>query len=133
MVCGGRVSDGANRGLAALALCVGFSIASPAFATDLGGSCCTDLEERIAELEATTVRKGNRKVSLTISGWVNEALFWWNDGTQHKVYEGTNMVEQSRVKFLGEAKVDKDWSAGYLLEIGIQGHPSREWNQLTDA
>ena len=52
---------------------------------------------------------------------------------QHKVYEGTNMVEQSRVKFLGEAKIDKDWSAGYLLEIGIQGHPSREWNQLTDA
>ena len=61
MVCGGRVSDGANRGLAALALCVGVSIASPAFAADLGGSCCTDLEERIAELEATTVRKGNRR------------------------------------------------------------------------
>ena len=44
---------------------------------------------------------------------MNEALFWWNDGTQHNVYEGTNMVEQSRVKFLGEAKINKDWSAGY--------------------
>ena len=32
-------------------------------AADLGGNCCADLEERIAELEATTVRKGNRKVS----------------------------------------------------------------------
>ena len=38
-----------------------------AFAADLGGNCCADLEERIAELEATTARKGNRKVSLTVS------------------------------------------------------------------
>ena len=133
MVFGGRVSNGANCWLAAVALCVGVSIASPAFAADLDGDCCTDLEERIAELEATTVRKGNRKVSLTVSGWVNEALFWWNDGTQHKVYEGTNMVEQSRVKFLGEAKIDKEWSAGYLLEIAIQGHVANQWNQLTDS
>jgi hypothetical protein len=28
-----------------------------------GGDCCADLEERIAELEATTAKKGNRKVS----------------------------------------------------------------------
>ena len=41
------------------------------------------------------------------------------------------MVEQSRVKFLGEAKIDKDWSGGYLLEIGIQGHLSNQWNQFT--
>ena len=43
-------------------------------AADLGGNCCADLEERIAELEATTARKGNRKVCLEISGQVNEAL-----------------------------------------------------------
>jgi hypothetical protein len=35
-----------------------------AFAADLGGTCCADLEERIAAHEATTVRKGNRKFSL---------------------------------------------------------------------
>jgi hypothetical protein len=32
-----------------------------ASAADLGGNCCADLEERVAELEATTVRKGNRR------------------------------------------------------------------------
>ncbi len=44
---------------------------SPANAADfgVGGDCCADLEERVAELEATTVRKGNKKVSVTISGW----------------------------------------------------------------
>ncbi|HRX83244.1 MAG TPA: hypothetical protein P5307_29465, partial [Pirellulaceae bacterium] len=55
-------------------------IVSSANAADLGGDCCADLEERVAELEATTARKGNRKVSLTISGWVAEQVMWWDDG-----------------------------------------------------
>jgi hypothetical protein len=93
--------------------------------------CCADLEERIAELEATTVRKGVRKVTMSISGWVNEALYWWDDGSQNSLYQGTNMVEQSRVKFIGEAKINKEWSAGYLLEIALQSEPNREWNQFT--
>ena len=109
---------------------VGLFAATPASSADLGGDCCADLEERVAELEATTARKGNRKVSLTISGWVNEAVFWWDDGTEKNVYVGTNSIEQSRFRFLGEAKIDKDWSAGYILEIGIQGYPSNQWNQL---
>jgi hypothetical protein len=37
----------------------------PAKAADLGGDCCADLEDRVAELEATTVRKGNKKVRST--------------------------------------------------------------------
>jgi len=115
----------------ALVLGVGLLAATPASSADLGGDCCADLEERVAELEATTARKGNRKVSLTVSGWVNEAIFAWDDGTEKNVYIGTNFVEQSRFRFSGEAKIDKDWSAGYILEIGVQGHPSNQWNQLS--
>lgn len=99
---------------------------SSAFADDLGFA---DLEERIAELEATVARKGNRKVSLTISGWVNENLVFWDDGTKRDAYVGTNAVEQSRVRFLGEAKVTRDVSAGYVLELGVDGHPSGQWDQ----
>lgn len=54
-----------------LALLPGMGAAN---AADLGGDCCADLEERVATLEATTARKGNRKVSLTISGWVNHSM-----------------------------------------------------------
>ena len=43
------------------------SHAPAARAADLGGDCCADLEERVAELEATTVRKGNKKVSVTFT------------------------------------------------------------------
>jgi predicted porin len=116
--------------LGAAAVMVG-GWAMPAAAADLGGNCCSDLEERIAELEATTARKGNRKVSLTISGWVNEAVFWWDDGSKSNVYVGTNSVEQSRVRFVGEAKIDKDWSAGYTLELGTASPPSQQWNQAS--
>src|SRR5690349_2235620 len=101
----------------------------PAIAADLGGDCCADLEERIAELEATTARKGNRKVSLTVSGWVNENVVWFDDGNESNVYQGTNPVEQSRFRFVGEAKITQDYSAGYVLEIGVWGGNSTGWNQ----
>lgn len=113
---------------AAVLLC-GVAAGSSAQAADLGGNCCADLEERIAELEATTARKGNRKVSLKISGWVNEAVFGWNDGTESNVYVGTNNLEQSRFRFTGEAKIDNDWSAGYTIEVGVWGRDSSRWNQ----
>lgn len=100
-------------------------------AADLGGDCCSDLEERVAELEATTARKGNRKVSLTISGWVNEAAFFWDDGTEQNVYIGTNSLEQSRFKFAGDAKIDKDWSAGYTIEVGVSGAASSSFSQTS--
>ena len=51
-------------------LTASLAFAMPASAADLGGNCCADLEERIAELEATTSRKGNRISSLTVSGQV---------------------------------------------------------------
>src|SRR6185437_12852613 len=35
-----------------------------------------------AELEATTVRKGNKKVSVTLSGWVVKYGDWWDDGVE---------------------------------------------------
>jgi hypothetical protein len=101
-----------------------------AAAADLGGNCCADLEERVAELEATTARKGNRKVSLTISGWINEAVFFWDDGVESNAYVGTNSLEQDRVKFSGEAKIDSDWSAGYTIELGINGAPSNQFTQV---
>ncbi len=124
---GGR----ANRGL--VIGVVGLFAATPALSADLGGDCCADLEERVAELEATTARKGNRKVSLTVSGWVSEAVFWWDDGTEQNVYVGTNSLEQDRFRFTGEAKIDKTWSAGYTLEVGIFGEDSKSWNQASPA
>jgi hypothetical protein len=108
-----------------VAVGLGAIMTTPAIAADLSGNCCADLEERLAEFESTTARKGNRKVSLTISGWINEALFLWDGGTQHNAYLGTNMVEQSRVKFIGEAKINKEWS-GWLRARDRRAGPSQQ-------
>ena len=105
----------------------------PAAAADLGGNCCADLEVRIAELEATTARKGNRKVSLTVSGWVNEAIFFWDDGVERNAYVGTNELEQSRFRLNGEAKITDGWTAGYILEVGANGGGSKSFAQNTDG
>ena len=106
-------------------------IGTGAFAADLGGNCCADLEERVAELEATTARKGNRKVSLTVSGQVNEAIIFWDDGYEKNAYVVSNNNSRSRFRFVGDAKINNDWSAGYLLEIGVRYANSGSRNQTT--
>ncbi len=98
-------------------------------AADLGGNCCADLEERVAELEATTARKGNRKVKLTVSGQINEALIFWDDGSESNAYVVSNNNSRSRFRFVGDAKINHDWSAGYLLEIGVRYAGSGSRNQ----
>src|SRR4029079_7278437 len=70
-------------------------------------------------LEATTARKGNRKVSLTISGWVAQQVMWWDDGAEQNTYiTDTGSVSiGTHVKFSGQATIVPGWSAGYVLNI----------------
>ncbi|MGE3229697.1 MAG: porin, partial [Hyphomicrobium sp.] len=91
-------------------------------AADLGGNCCADLEERVAELEATTARKGNRKVSLTISGWVGEQVMWWDDDFESNTYVGgLGTTLATNVKFTGQATIVPGWTAGYVIHIEADG------------
>src|SRR5262245_7947702 len=84
---GGLLKSASSTALfAALGLIALGAGAPAAKAADLGGDCCADLEERVAELEATTARKGNRKVSLTISGQVTTSVMAWDNGKDSDVY-----------------------------------------------
>ncbi|KUO56922.1 MAG: hypothetical protein APF80_11350 [Alphaproteobacteria bacterium BRH_c36] len=93
-------------------------------AADLGGDCCADLEERVAELEATTARKGNRKVSLTIYGQVTTAVMFWDaDGPfvdESNTYVVDPQTSGTRFGFKGSANITSDWSAGYNIELQWQ-------------
>lgn len=108
-------------------------LSSGATAADFGGDCCADLEERIAELEATAARKGNRKVSLTISGWVNQQVTWWDDGAESNVYvHDIGSTLGSNVRFSGQANFSPGWSAGYVLQIEAMSADGLTLNQNTD-
>ena len=112
-----------NIFVAALGLCVGIlSAGGLAKAADLGGDCCADLEERVAELEATTVRKGNKKVSVTLSGWVIKSLNWWDDGSEQNLYVGDKgLALTSHFTLSGSAQISPGWTAGYNTTIEAPG------------
>jgi len=93
-------------------------------------NCCADLEERVAELQATTARKGNRKVSLQIYGQVSETVMWWNDGAESNVYVLENNNIKNTLGFQGNAKINSDWSAGFKMELQIRAYRSSNANQL---
>ena len=117
--------------LVAAGLVAGGLSTGSASAADLGGNCCADLEERIAELEATTARKGNRKVSLTVSGWVGQQVMWWDDGAESNAYvTDLGSTLGSHVKFTGQATILPGWSAGYVLHIEAIGSDSLTTSQI---
>ena len=101
----------------------GYAMSTPAAAADLGGDCCADLEERVAELEATTVRKGNKKVSVTISGWVVKTVNWWDDDVRSDTWIGDKDADlTSRFAITGSATIAPGWSGGYNITITVPGN-----------
>ena len=105
-----------------LLLC-GFAFkATPAQAADLGGDCCADLEERVAELEATTVRKGNKKVSVTLSGWVVKSMNVWDDGHESSFVVGDKDYDlATRFAITGSATIAPGWSGGFNITVTAPG------------
>jgi hypothetical protein len=104
-------------------------------AADLGGDCCADLEERVAELEATTARKGNRRVSLTISGQVTTHIMAWDDGNDSNTYvvDNTAGAGGSGFTFAGTAKINPNVTAGFDLALGVStGARSNQVSQTDD-
>ena len=116
--------NGRGVGLAiAAGLLLGSTALTPAQAADLGGDCCADLEERVAELEATTVRKGNRRMSVTLYGHVHRTVMWWDDGDEENVYVVDNDYSATAFGFEGEADWKPGWKIGFVLE----------WEQIDEA
>ncbi len=116
-------------GIGLLALFLAYVLfAAPSQAADLGGDCCADLEERIAELEATTARKGNRKVRVEVAGQINTALLYTDTEGYSNTTVQQNGNEESYVGFYVAARINGDLTAGATLEIdardlGVLGLP----------
>ncbi len=119
--------------VAAAGILVGNSAYAPANAADLGGSgCCADLEERVAELEATAARKGNRVVSLQVYGQVNRALLIWDDGVDSDVFVTDYDLSGSRIGLQGTATLRPGWTVGYNIEFNYQDSATDSVTQFDD-
>jgi hypothetical protein len=132
---GGLVKSSSRLALlASMGLLVGGVAMPSAKAADLGGDCCADLEERVAELEATTARKGNRKMSLTISGQVHRVVVWYDDGKSSTTYYGLDNTNSStRFVFNGSAKITPKVTTGFEIMIEIEaGGTSSKVNQFDE-
>jgi hypothetical protein len=132
---GGLLKSASRWALVAAAGVIVGGVAMPsAKAADLGGDCCADLEERVAELEATTARKGNRKMALTITGQVHRMVMYWNDGKSSDTYYGIdNTNSSSRFSFTGTAKVSPNVSMGFDITIEIEaGGTSSKLSQFDE-
>ena len=118
--------------VAAVSVLLGLAV-RPAAAADLGGTgCCADLEERIAELEATTARKGNRVVSLQVTGQVNKALLIFDDGKNSDAFIVDNDQSGSRIGFKGTAVIKPGWTAGFNAEFDFQDSATDKVSQGDD-
>lgn len=93
-------------------------------AADLGkGGCCADLDERLAELEATAARKTTRKTTLVIYGQINQSLLWTDLDGSSRTTVGNSGVDTSLFGMRGESRFGSDSKAGFALELGLDnGH-----------
>jgi hypothetical protein len=93
-------------------------IVGAASAADLGSDCCADLEERVAELEAMTVRKGNRKLLLSVTGYATKQIMFWDDGVERNAYiSDIGPTQATNLRFTGEASIVPGWKAGYMIRL----------------
>lgn len=106
------------------------SAASAAPPEGAAQECCQDLEERVAELEATAARKGNRKVSLEIYGQVNRALYMWDDGRIADTYIVDNNFTSTRMGLKGDGKIDAGWKSGFNIEFEFVDASSNQVSQF---
>ncbi len=91
---------------------------------------CDAIDERVAELEASTARKGNSKVSVSFRLDQSHGLFW-DDGAERDVYVVDNVSSRSRLNFDGAVQIARGWSAGYLLSFGLDDTASNDVSQLS--
>src|SRR5262245_51417489 len=118
-----RTTVAAARGALALSIAAAVPGAGAHFSAALAEAplapCCGDLEERIAELETTTVRGAANKLTFRLYGQVNRALLVWKEGFDASDRIVDNHASSSRFGFLGQATIKPGITAGYRLEIDV--------------
>jgi predicted porin len=75
------------------------------------------------------VTSGEERVKLSISGWVNRAVNVVDDGKDTEAYYVDNDNSESRVNFVGTAKIDDDLTLGSRIELTIAPNKASDVDQ----
>lgn len=95
---------------------------SQSHAADLGGDCCADLEERIAELEAVAVRKDSRRTKVIVTGRVSQAIVWTSYGDYDDYSVGENSNAPSFLGVKASYTISPNMTARAFAQIGLGGY-----------
>ena len=108
-----------RRDWALVALAGSVIAAGPAAAQDLSA-----LEARVKALENASgqrvVQRSKKTMSLSLSGHVNRAIQFRDNGSESGVLHVTNNLSRTRVRWIGEGRINGDLTAGTLIELGNQ-------------
>lgn len=81
-------------------------------------------EARALVVDRPLVAATSPKVKLAISGQVNRAVLFADNGDKHDVFHVDNDASSTRVRFTGEGAVTPDLTIGSQIEIEFQSNAS---------
>ena len=84
-------------------------------------------DERI--LGPREMRSGSDDVSLTISGQVNRGILITDDGEDTDVFFVDNDNSSTRIRLLGDAKLNEDISVGTAIEVQFESNSTADVSQ----
>ncbi len=80
------------------------------------------LEKRVKALEKAgggqTVTRSKKTMSLTLSGHINRAVQFRDNGSETGVLHVTNNLSRTRVRWIGKGKINDDLTVGTKIELG---------------
>ncbi|MGI9452612.1 MAG: hypothetical protein ACR2QH_18510, partial [Geminicoccaceae bacterium] len=99
-----------------------------------------ELRERVDETEARPpadervlgpreMQSGSDDVSLTVSGQVNRGILVTDDGDETDVFFVDNDNSSTRIRLLGDAKLNDDISVGSVIEVQFESNSTADVSQ----
>ncbi len=70
--------------------------------------------------------KTGSKASLTMSGQVDRAVLWADDGEDSEIFHVDNDNSSTRIRWVGKGKVTEEFSAGMLIEMQIESNSTAD-------
>lgn len=89
-----------------------------------------ELDDRIAQLEENTARRGQKGMSLEVYGVVNQMVMAYDDGDKRDAYIVDSVDSPTRFGLKGEGRISRGWTSGYRIEIQNDSARSVNVSQL---